>query len=82
MIETKLGVRFERWLCLIMMTSHYDAIVIVAGLQGLAAAHIHTQLESNVNLRVIDSNNTVGGTWTNKNLYPGLGSNNLVGTYE
>ena len=64
------------------MTSRYDVIVIGAGLQGLAAAHIYTQLGPDIKLLIIDSNQSIGGTWAKENLYPGLRSNNLLGTYE
>lgn len=64
------------------MNSYHDVVVIGAGLQGLAAAHIYTQVEPDVDLLIIDSNDSVGGTWAKENLYPGLRSNNLIGTYE
>lgn len=65
-----------------MSVLHYDLIVIGAGLQGLAAARTFSQLEPDINLLVIDSNQSVGGVWAKENLYPGLKTNNLVGTYE
>ena len=64
------------------MDSRYDVIVIGAGLQGLAAAKTYLQIEPSVSLLIIDSNETVGGVWAKENIYPGLRSNNLLGTYE
>ena len=65
-----------------IMEHSYDIVVIGAGLQGLAAARIFLQLEPELNLLIVDSNMSVGGTWAKENLYPGLFSNNLRGTYE
>ena len=64
------------------MDSHYDVVVVGAGLQGLAAAKTFLQIEPGLNLVILDSAQTVGGTWAKDNLYPGLRSNNLRGTYE
>ncbi|MCJ1450700.1 hypothetical protein MMC28_001033 [Mycoblastus sanguinarius] len=64
------------------MGSHYDLVIIGAGLQGLAAGKTFLQLEPDLNLLIVDSNETVGGVWAKENLYPGLSSNNLLGTYE
>ena len=43
-----------------------------------------TYLEVNPSTKVIilDSQDSIGGTWSKQRLYPGLRSNNLVGTYE
>lgn len=62
--------------------TRYDVIVIGAGLQGLAAAKTYLKIEPQTNLLIIDSNQTVGGVWAKENIYPGLRSNNLLGTYE
>lgn len=64
------------------MESHYDIVVVGAGLQGLAAAKTYIQIEPEVNLRILDSSDSIGGVWAKSNLYPGLRSNNLFGTYE
>ena len=64
------------------MNSHYDVVIIGAGLQGLAAAKTYLQVEPSASLLIIDSNETVGGVWAKENLYPGFRSNNLLGTYE
>lgn len=64
------------------MNSHFDVVVVGAGLQGLAAAKTYLQVEPTAGLLIIDSNRTVGGVWAKENLYPGFRSNNLLGTYE
>lgn len=64
------------------MESFYDVVIVGAGLQGLATARIFLQLEPELKLLIIDSNMSVGGTWAKENLYPGLKTNNLRGTFE
>lgn len=64
------------------MECNYDVVIVGAGLQGLAAARIFLQLEPELNLLIVDSNMSVGGVWAKKNLYPGLKTNNLRGTFE
>ena len=66
----------------IAIESRYDVVVIGAGLQGLAAAKTYLQIEPQTELLIIDLNETVGGVWAKENIYPGLRSNNLLGTYE
>src|ERR1700712_4985144 len=36
----------------------------------------------NQTLTVLESSETPGGTWSKDRLYPGLKSNNMIGTYE
>lgn len=66
------------------MTSnpHYQVVVIGAGFAGLPAAKTYLQLEPSVSLLIVDANRSVGGVWAREKLYPGLRSNNQVGTYE
>lgn len=64
------------------MASHYEVVVVGAGLQGLAVAKTFLQIEPGLNLIILDSTQTVGGVWGRDNLYPGLRSNNLRGTFE
>ena len=64
------------------MESHYDVIVIGAGPQGLAAAKTYLQLAPTTNLLILDSLKTLGGVWAQENIYPGMKSNNLLGTLE
>lgn len=62
--------------------SHYDVIVIGAGCAGLPAAKNYLQIEPAISLLLIDANRSIGGVWAKENLYPGLKTNNLLGTYE
>jgi len=49
----------------------------------LAAAKTYIQVEGpSVNLVVLDAQPSIGGTWATHRLYPGLKSNNILGTYE
>ncbi|KAJ4231911.1 hypothetical protein NW759_002307 [Fusarium solani] len=59
-----------------------DFVVIGAGWAGLASAKTRHQLHPEESLAVLDSNATIGGTWSKQRLYPGLKSNNMLGTYE
>lgn len=64
------------------MDLRYDVVVVGAGLQGLAAARKFLQLDQDLNLTVIDCKETIGGVWAEEQLYTGLSTNNLRGTYE
>ena len=64
------------------MDSFYDIVIVGAGFRGLATTKIFLQLNPDLNLTIIDWNETIGGVWAREKLYPGLVSNNLRGTYE
>ena len=64
------------------MSSNYDVVIVGAGLQGLATARIFLQIDPGLRMLIIDSNETVGGVWAKEKIYPGLLTNNLLGTYE
>lgn len=49
---------------------------------GLGAARAYMQSHPDQKIVVYESNNTVGGTWSEARLYPGLKSNNMLGSYE
>jgi cation diffusion facilitator CzcD-associated flavoprotein CzcO len=53
-----------------------------SGWYGLAAAKQYHVTQPKASLAVLDSQVTLGGTWADHRLYPGLRSNNLLGTYE
>ncbi|KAI0767463.1 hypothetical protein C8Q74DRAFT_1280559 [Fomes fomentarius] len=59
-----------------------DLVVIGSGWYGLAAAKTYIQLHPSENVAVLDSSASVGGVWARERLYPGLNSNNMLGTYE
>ncbi|TEA22539.1 FAD-dependent monooxygenase DEP4 [Colletotrichum sidae] len=60
----------------------FDCVVVGAGWYGLCAAKQYHCTQPRSSLLVIDSQTTLGGTWAKERLYPGLKSNNLLGTYE
>jgi cation diffusion facilitator CzcD-associated flavoprotein CzcO len=58
------------------------AKICIAGWFGLAAAKTYIQLHMQHEIVIFDSGSTVGGVWAQERLYPGLRSNNMLGTYE
>lgn len=64
------------------MGSHNDVIIIGAGIAGLSLAKTYIQIEPQVNLLILDDKKTIGGVWAKEKLYPGLRTNNQLGTYE
>ncbi|KAG8533981.1 uncharacterized protein KY384_001724 [Bacidia gigantensis] len=64
------------------LSPHYDVIIIGAGPQGLSAAKSFLQLNPTLKLRIIDSNESIGGVWRKENLYPGLRLNNIRHGFE
>ncbi|GAW25336.1 putative flavin-binding monooxygenase-like protein [Rosellinia necatrix] len=60
----------------------FDCVVVGAGWYGLAAARQYHVTQPDSSLAVYDSQSSLGGTWADERLYPGLKSNNLLGTYE
>ncbi|KAL8728950.1 MAG: hypothetical protein Q9166_005045 [cf. Caloplaca sp. 2 TL-2023] len=65
-----------------MADLHYDVIVVGAGLQGLVAAKTYLELSPETSLQILDANLTIGGVWAKENIYPGLKTNNQLGTFE
>ena len=55
---------------------------IPAGWTGLVGAKIFLQVHPEATVVILDEAASVGGTWASKRLYPGLLSNNLLGTFE
>lgn len=49
---------------------------------GLCAAKTFHQLHPDGSFAVLDGAPTIGGVWAEHRLYPGLKSNNMLGTYE
>ncbi|MCJ1403091.1 monooxygenase [Xylographa trunciseda] len=63
-------------------SSSVHTLILGAGITGLAAASTFHRCAPSSTLLVLDANPSVGGVWATENLYPGLKSNNLLGTYE
>ncbi|KAI9735598.1 MAG: hypothetical protein M1834_001614 [Cirrosporium novae-zelandiae] len=59
-----------------------DLIVIGTGWYGLASAKTYLQTNPSANVVVLEAAPTLGGVWAEHRLYPGVKSNNMVGTYE
>ena len=56
-------------------------IIIGAGIHGLAAAKTYLQMVPNVQLTIIDNNDSVGGTWSRK-VHPNLMVDNPTPTFD
>ncbi|KAG7065405.1 hypothetical protein JMJ76_0007705 [Colletotrichum scovillei] len=67
-----------------MQSSSVPPLTILSsqGWFGLAAAKAYSQLHPTANLAVLEAAESCGGTWSKNRLYPGLKSNNMIGTYE
>ncbi|KAI1423791.1 FAD/NAD(P)-binding domain-containing protein [Xylaria sp. FL1777] len=63
---------------------HFDVVIVGAGLHGLAIARTLVDASSDDRKRIIilDEARSIGGTWAAERLYPGLKTNNVVGSYE
>ncbi|KAF2170748.1 hypothetical protein M409DRAFT_63824 [Zasmidium cellare ATCC 36951] len=59
-----------------------DLIVVGAGIGGLCAAKTYLELAPGSNVIILEARKTLGGVWAEENLYEGLKTNNLYGTYE
>ncbi|RPA93809.1 FAD/NAD(P)-binding domain-containing protein [Choiromyces venosus 120613-1] len=57
-------------------------IVIGAGWFGLIAAKTYLQVEPNVDLTILESEETVGGTWSRARVHPNLLAQQRYGRYE
>ncbi|MCJ1381655.1 hypothetical protein MMC17_004766 [Xylographa soralifera] len=62
--------------------SSIHTLILGAGISGLAAASTFRRCAPSSPLLILDANASIGGVWATENLYPGLKSNNLLGTYE
>ncbi|KAI1321951.1 hypothetical protein F5Y16DRAFT_59052 [Xylariaceae sp. FL0255] len=60
----------------------FDCVVVGAGMTGLAAARQFHYTQPDCSLAILDAQASLGGTWAEERLYPGLKSNNLLGRYE
>jgi cation diffusion facilitator CzcD-associated flavoprotein CzcO len=61
---------------------HTDLAIIGAGVHGLVTAKTFLEVNPTAKIVILDQAQTVGGTWAKERLYPGLKTNNMLGTYE
>ncbi|OIW29216.1 FAD/NAD(P)-binding domain-containing protein [Coniochaeta ligniaria NRRL 30616] len=59
-----------------------DLLVIGAGLHGLVVAKTYAESLPRATILLVDSAGSIGGVWARERLYPGLKTNNAVGSYE
>lgn len=59
-----------------------DLAIVGAGWHGLGMAKTYSEVFPEAHIAIFDSAKSVGGTWAKERLYPGLKTNNLVGSYE
>ncbi|KIV82522.1 hypothetical protein PV11_04625 [Exophiala sideris] len=57
----------------------FDYLIVGAGPSGLCAAKTILECEPHAKVKILDANETVGGVWSEENIYPGLKTNNLRG---
>lgn len=61
---------------------HIDIVVVGAGLFGLTIVKTFLEVYPDVSIALLEAGTSLGGTWSKERLYPGLKTNNLLGTYE
>ncbi|KAF2097856.1 FAD/NAD(P)-binding domain-containing protein, partial [Rhizodiscina lignyota] len=59
-----------------------DLLIVGAGWHGLAMAKTFLEVCPNENVLIVDSAASIGGVWAHERVYPGLKTNNLIGSYE
>ncbi|PKS05170.1 hypothetical protein jhhlp_008538 [Lomentospora prolificans] len=59
-----------------------DLVIIGAGWNGLAMAKTYLEAHGEAHILILDYAESIGGTWADERLYPGLKTNNIVGSYE
>lgn len=59
-----------------------DIYLSFKGWFGLAAARAYIETHPDERIAVLEAAESCGGTWSEARLYPGLKSNNMVGSYE
>lgn len=57
-------------------------LILPPGWFGLAAARAYIDTHPHERIAVLESAESCGGTWSEARLYPGLKSNNMIGSYE
>ena len=64
------------------MADLFDLVIIGAGVHGLAMAKTYLEVNPRDRVQLLDSQASIGGVWAKERLYPGLKTNNMIGTYE
>lgn len=54
----------------------------MSGLHGIVAAKTYLEVKPSVNLVILEADPSLGGTWARHRIYPGLKTNNVLGSYE
>ncbi|KAL9616314.1 MAG: hypothetical protein Q9160_008809 [Pyrenula sp. 1 TL-2023] len=57
----------------------FDLVIVGAGFSGLYAAKTFLENDPDVSIRIFDPGSTIGGVWSEENVYPGLHTNNVRG---
>jgi len=57
-------------------------VLLPSGWHGLVTAKTYVEVNPSAKVVVLEAAPTIGGVWAKHRLYPGLKSNNMVGTYE
>ncbi|KAL1999929.1 hypothetical protein VTN02DRAFT_3796 [Thermoascus thermophilus] len=65
-----------------MSTESVDLVVIGAGWHGLVVTKTFLEVHPTSHVVLLEAQSSIGGVWSRERLYPGLKSNNLLGTYE
>ncbi|KAF8251482.1 FAD/NAD(P)-binding domain-containing protein [Wilcoxina mikolae CBS 423.85] len=65
-----------------METAPVELVVIGAGWHGLVSAKTYLEVNPSARVIILDKSPTIGGVWAQHRLYPGLNTNNMLGTYE
>ncbi|EPQ55201.1 FAD/NAD P-binding domain-containing protein [Gloeophyllum trabeum ATCC 11539] len=59
-----------------------DLVIVGAGWSGLVMAKTYLDCHPSTKLMILDAHATLGGVWAQERLYPGLLTNNMLGTFE
>lgn len=59
-----------------------DLAIVGAGWHGLAMAKTYSEAYPLAQMAIFDSARSLGGVWAKERLYPGLKTNNMLGSYE
>ncbi|KAA8907994.1 hypothetical protein FN846DRAFT_946278 [Sphaerosporella brunnea] len=60
----------------------FDLVIIGAGWHGLVSAKTYLEVNPGARVLILEKSPTIGGVWARHRLYPGLKTNNMLGTYE